>query len=133
MQKIKPIHLLRFGLGIDMLMHGVARMPNLAAFVDHSSAGFKTSFLPMQLVTLFLYILPFVEAIIGLLILIGGKAGRMGFISGGFLMAVLLFGTTSHQDWNIASQQIIYLTAFAIALYFYDREYPELSNKNQVI
>ena len=127
MQKIKPIHLLRFGLGIDMLLHGVVRIPNLDAFVAHSSAGFKTSFLPAVLVTYFLYVLPFAEAIIGLLILVGGKAGRLGFISGGFLMGILLFGTASHQAWDIASQQIIYLVAFAIALMFHDREFNGLS------
>jgi len=76
----------------------------------------------MQLVTMFLYILPFIEGIIGLLILIGGKAGRIGLIGGGFLMSVLLFGTASHQDWPAASQQVIYLTAFAIALSFHDKE-----------
>lgn len=123
MQKIKPIHLLRFGLGIDMLLHGVVRIPNLDAFVAHSSAGFKTSFLPAVLVTCFLYILPFIEAIIGLLILIGGKTSRLGYIAGGFLIGILLFGTASHQAWDVASQQVIYLIAFAIALAFHDREY----------
>ena len=122
MQKIKPIHLLRFGLGIDMLMHGVVRLFNLPAFVEHGIGSFKTSFLPMQLVTGSLYVLPVIEGIIGLLILIGGKASRLGLIGGGFLMSVLLFGTASHQDWSIASQQVIYLTAFAIALYFHDKE-----------
>jgi thiosulfate dehydrogenase (quinone) large subunit len=73
-------------------------------------------------VTDFLYALPFIEVIIGILILLGGKLGRLGFIAGGLFIAVLLFGTTSHQDWNTASQQVIYLTAFAIALMFYDRE-----------
>jgi hypothetical protein len=37
-------------------------------------------------------------------------------------MGILLFGTTSHQDWSTASQQVIYLTAFAIALSFHDRK-----------
>ena len=122
MQKIKPIHILRFGLGIDMLMHGAVRIPNLNAFVEHSISGFKTSFLPTVLVTYFLHVLPFIEGLIGLLILIGGKAGRLGLISGGFLMGILLFGTASHQDWSIASQQVIYLTAFAIALNYHDKE-----------
>jgi len=123
LQKIKSIHLFRFGLGIDMLMHGVVRIPNLEAFVSHSSAGFKTSFLPAVMVTYFLYLLPFIEAIIGLLILIGGKAGRLGYVAGGFLIGILLFGTASHQAWDIASEQVIYLIAFAIALTFHDREY----------
>ena len=120
--KIKPVHLFRIGLGIDMLMHGLVRIPNLQGFVNHSMAGFTTSFLPSVLVRVFLIVLPFLEALIGLMILIGGKIGRAGFVAGGFLMAVLLFGTTSHQDWAVASQQVIYLTAFAIALQFHDKE-----------
>jgi len=120
MQKIKPLHLLRFGLGIDMLLHGLVRIPNLDAFIAHSMGGFKTSFLPPIMVTYFLYVLPFIEAVIGILILVGGKATRLGFIAGGFLMAILLFGTASHQAWDVASQQVIYLVAFAVALMFYD-------------
>jgi thiosulfate dehydrogenase [quinone] large subunit len=127
MIKIKPVHIMKIGLGIDMLMHGVVRIPNLAAFVDHGTSSFKGSFLPEALVTPFLYILPFIEAIIGFMILIGGKAGRLGFIAGGFLMAILLFGTASHQAWDLASQQVIYLVAFAVALMFHDREYGGLS------
>jgi hypothetical protein len=37
-------------------------------------------------------------------------------------MGILLFGTTSHQDWSTASQQVIYLVAFAIALSYHDKE-----------
>jgi thiosulfate dehydrogenase [quinone] large subunit len=122
LQKIKPIHILRFGLGIDMLMHGIVRMPDLTGFVAHSSTGFKTSFLPEALVTAFLYVLPFIEALIGLLILIGGNIGRLGFIAGGFLMAILLFGTASHQAWDLASQQVIYLMAFTFALILHDKK-----------
>lgn len=120
--KIRPVHLLRIGLGIDMLMHGVVRIPNLQGFVNHSMAGFTTSFLPSVLVRWFLTVLPFLEALIGLMILIGGKIGRAGFVAGGFLMAVLLFGTTTRQDWPLVSQQVIYLTAFAIALQFHDQQ-----------
>lgn len=121
MQKIKPIHLLQIGLGIDMLMHGVVRIPHLSMFVNKTSAAFGESFLPLLLVKPFLTVLPFIEALIGLLILIGGKTGRLGLVGGGFLMAVLLFGATSHQDWGTASQQVIYLIAFALALHFHDK------------
>jgi len=123
LQKIKPVHILRLGLGIDMLMHGLVRIPDLAGFVAHSSSGFKTSLLPGVLVTSFLYVLPFIEAIIGILILTGGKVGRLGFITGGFLITVLIFGTASHQAWDVVAQQVIYLIAFAIALTFHDREH----------
>jgi thiosulfate dehydrogenase [quinone] large subunit len=122
MKKIKPLHIMQIGLGVDMLMHGIVRIPNLPAFVAHSTSSFKTSFLPDTLVTPFLYVLPFIEAIIGLLILIGGKTRRLGFIAGGLLITILLFGTATHQAWDLASQQLIYLVAFAVALMFHDSE-----------
>jgi len=122
MKKIKPLHIMQIGLGVDMLMHGLVRIPNLPAFVAHSTSSFKTSFLPDTLVTPFLYVLPFIEAIIGILILVGGKTRRLGFIAGGLIITVLLFGTATHQAWDLASQQLIYLVAFAVALMFHDSE-----------
>jgi thiosulfate dehydrogenase [quinone] large subunit len=59
---------------------------------------------------------------VGLLILIGGKASRIGYIAGGLLITVLIFGTDLHQDWATTSQQMIYLLTFATALYLHDRE-----------
>ena len=125
--KIKPVHLFRIGLGVDMLMHGAVRIPHLDAFVSKTTAGMKGTFLPDVLIHPFLIVLPFIEGLLGLMILVGGKTGRWGLVGGGLFMTVLLFGATSHQDWAIASQQITYLTAFALALYFHDKETSILS------
>lgn len=121
MNKIKPIHILRIGLGIDMLMHGLIRLPILSTFVSKSTAKFGTTFLPSVLVSSFLYALPFIEIVIGALILLGGKVGRAGIVGGGLFMAVLLFGTTVKQEWDVAAEQVTYLVAFALALHFHDR------------
>ena len=122
MNKFKAIHILRIGLGINMLMHGLVRIPNLQGFVTKASGGFASTLMPPVLVSGFLYVLPFLEALVGLLILIGGKAGRIGYIAGGLLITVLIFGTDLHQDWATTSQQMIYLLTFAVALYLHDRE-----------
>ncbi len=45
---------LRLGLGINMLMHGLVRIPKLPAFVAKSSAGFADTLLPEFLTTGFL-------------------------------------------------------------------------------
>jgi thiosulfate dehydrogenase [quinone] large subunit len=128
MNKIKPVHILKIGLGIDMLMHGLIRLPNLAGFVHKSAAGFTDTFLPEALTTAFLYALPFIEAIIGVLILIGGKLGRVGLVGGGLFIAVLLFGTTVKQSWPVAAEQVTYLIAFALALHFHDRHTSDLTS-----
>jgi thiosulfate dehydrogenase [quinone] large subunit len=122
MDKFKAIHILRIGLGINMLMHGLVRIPSLEGFVTKASGGFANTPMPPALVNGFLHVLPFIEALVGLLILIGDKASRIGYIAGGLLITVLIFGTDLHQDWATTSQQMIYLLTFATALYLHDRE-----------
>jgi thiosulfate dehydrogenase [quinone] large subunit len=128
MNKIRPVHILRFGLGINMLTHGLVRLPKLNGFATKMAAMFTDTWLPQALVKPFLYVLPFLELTAGILILIGGKASRAGYLLGGAIMAALLFGTTLREDWNTAGSQMIYVIAFAIALHFYDRD--EISHKS---
>ena len=121
MNKIKPIHLLRIGMGIDMLVHGLIRLPILTTFVSKSAVKFESTPLPSVLVTAFLYAIPFIEIALGVLILWGGKIGRLGLVGGGLFISVLLFGTAVKQEWNVAAEQVTYLIAFALALHFHDR------------
>ncbi len=107
---------LRLGLCINMLMHGLVRIPKLPAFVAKSSAGFADTLLPEFLTTGFLYVLPFAELTCGLLILLGGQFSKWGYALGGLLIAALLFGTPLKEDWATAGIQTIYVIAFAYAL-----------------
>jgi len=107
---------LRLGLGINMLMHGLVRVHKLSAFVAKSSAGFANTLLPKFLTTGFLYVLPFAELTCGLLILLGGQFSKWGYALGGLIIAALLFGTTLTEDWSTAGTQTIYVIAFAYAL-----------------
>ncbi|GAB3923069.1 DoxX family protein [Mucilaginibacter myungsuensis] len=122
MDKIKPLHLLKIGLGINMLMHGLSRVSNVQGFVEKMSSGFADSFLRMVLVKAFLTVLPFAEALVGLLIFFNGKIGRLGLIAGGLLISVLIFGSTAKQDWNAAGQQMIYLITFGLTLHLHDKQ-----------
>ncbi|MCJ8210711.1 hypothetical protein MUY27_13420 [Mucilaginibacter sp. RS28] len=122
MNKFKAIHIFRIGLGINMLMHGIVRIPNLPAFVAKSGAAFGSTILPPALTNAFLYVLPFLEALTGLLILLGGRLSRLGYITGGLIISVLIFGTTLLQDWGLAGQQVVYIIAFALALYLHDQQ-----------
>ncbi len=107
---------LRVGLGINMLMHGLVRIPKLPAFVAKSSAGFADTLLPEFLTIGFLYALPFAELICGLLILLGGQFSKWGYTLGGLIITALLFGTTLKEDWSTAGTQMVYVIAFAYAL-----------------
>ncbi|MCX6217262.1 DoxX family membrane protein [Spirosoma sp.] len=108
--------ILRIGLGINMLMHGLVRLPKLSAFVDKTEAGFAATILPSLLTKAFLYTLPFLELATGILILLGSEFTRWGYFLGGILIAALLLGTTLKEDWNSAGTQMIYVIAFYLAL-----------------
>ena len=107
---------MRIGLGINMLMHGLVRIPKLNTFVAKTAVGFANTFMPEVVTKGFLYTLPFVEFIIGVLILLGGQFIKWGYLSGGVLIGLLLFGTTLKEDWTGASTQMIYVIAFYLAL-----------------
>lgn len=122
MKPFRAIHIFRIGLGINMLMHGLVRIPNLSGFVNKMLPMFADTFMPTALTSAFLHALPFIEALVGVMILIGGQLSRIGYILGGVLIAVLIFGTDLRQDWATAGQQMIYIIAFGLALYLYDKE-----------
>lgn len=107
---------MRLGLGINMLMHGLVRVPKLSAFVAKTGAGFAETALPAALTNAFLYVLPFVELVSGLLILAGGRFIKWGYFIGGLTIAALLFGTTLKEDWGTAGSQVVYVIAFYLAL-----------------
>ena len=107
---------IRIGLGITMLMHGLVRIPKLNTFVAKTGATFANTLLPPILTKAFLFTLPFIELVIGLLILVGGQFGKWGYLMGGILMGALLFGTTLKEDWSGAGNQLIYVIAFYLAL-----------------
>ncbi|AUD02053.1 DoxX family protein [Spirosoma pollinicola] len=107
---------IRIGLGVNMLMHGLVRLPKLTAFVTKTEVGFATTILPTLLTRAFLYTLPFVELTIGILILLGGQLTKWGYFAGGLVISLLLFGTTLKEDWSGAGLQMTYIIAFYLAL-----------------
>lgn len=107
---------IRLGLGINMLMHGLVRIPKLSAFVSKMSTGFSQTILPEILTRAFLYTLPFAELTSGVLILLGGQFSKWGYFLGGLIISALLFGTTLKEDWSGAANQLIYVIAFYLAL-----------------
>lgn len=108
--------IIRLGLGINMLMHGLVRLPKLSGFVNKMAVGFAGTVLPDVLTRAFLYTLPFVELASGVLILLGGQFSKWGYFIGGLTIGALLFGTTLKEDWATAGTQMIYVIAFYLAL-----------------
>ena len=105
--------LLRIALGLNIFLHGVARLiAGPANFVASLTKMFENTILPTALVVPFGYTLPWLEGIIGLLILIGLRT-RDALVAGSLLMLVLTFGTILRQDWNVAAIQLFYSAIYA--------------------
>ena len=107
----------RITLGINILIHGLGRIlgPGAAGFAAKTAAEFANTPLPAALVHLFLIVLPFAEAMLGTLILLGLFL-RWALALGGLLIATLVFGTALRSDWNIVGIQMIYAITYFLLL-----------------
>ena len=109
----------RFTFGINIMMRGVVRIAlGQAAFVTYMLTQFKdVPVMPPAFLVPFATVLPYVESVVGLLILIGFQT-RAALVVGGLLIAALTFGTMMRNDFTIAWLQLTYAIAFFLLLAF---------------
>jgi len=87
--------LLRVTLGLNIFMHGTSRLlAGVGSFVTGMTKIFQNTLLPKAVVVPFGYALPWLEADLGILIIIGFRT-REALVSGALLMLALTFGTAS--------------------------------------
>ncbi|MFC5050567.1 DoxX family membrane protein [Rubritalea spongiae] len=107
--------LARIGMGINMLVHGLVRLPKLNGFVDYITGQFEKTALPSLMVKPYAYAVPFVELGIGVLLILG-LLTRQTLVVAMFLMLSLIFGTCLLENWANAGSQMVYLAYFAVLL-----------------
>jgi len=107
--------LLRLAAGASMLGHGLVRLPKLAGFSQWMVTTFQKSILPQALVTPFSYVLPIAEFVIGLLLVLG-LFTRAALVAGGIVMVVLIFGSTTIEEWDAIPSQLTHAFFFGILL-----------------
>lgn len=107
--------LLRVGLGINFLMHGFSRVPHLAVFVNHTKTMFAKTWLPLPIVTVIGYTIPFVELTLGALLILGLFL-RPVLVAGFLFMFMLTVGVCLAQNWSVASEQLIYMITLGLLL-----------------
>jgi thiosulfate dehydrogenase (quinone) large subunit len=111
---------LRATLGVNIFFHGLSRiLAGPAAFAATLVQQFHATPLPSGMVSAFAHALPWVEAVIGLLLLLGA-ATRFALCAGALLILLLTFGSALHQDWDVAGFQLIYAAVYAALLAFRD-------------
>jgi thiosulfate dehydrogenase [quinone] large subunit len=110
---------LRIAVGINLLMHGVSRMiAGPGEFAAKLVMQFSHAPLPAWSVWFFGLILPSIEALLGLLILIGLRT-RAALIAASLLIALLTFGSALLQDWAAAGTQLTYALVYSTLIFLH--------------
>ncbi|HZD77169.1 MAG TPA: DoxX family membrane protein [Acidobacteriaceae bacterium] len=110
--------LLRVIIGVNLAVHGISRLlAGPHAFATSLVGMFHATALPAWSVLSFGLALPWVEAALGLLILLG-LATRFALIAASLTILMLTFGSTLRQDWQSAGLQLIYAAIYAALLVF---------------
>jgi thiosulfate dehydrogenase [quinone] large subunit len=110
--------LLRAIIGVNLAVHGISRLlAGPHAFAASLVGMFHATPLPAWSVMSFGLVLPWVEAALGLLILLG-LATRFALIAASLTILALTFGATLRQDWESAGLQLIYAVIYAALLAF---------------
>ncbi len=86
--------LLRLALGLNIAMHGVTRflLTGVSQFVKATTALFQNTPLPYWQVRAFATALPYLEFLVGVLLILGFWT-RFALTAGSLLMLALIFGT----------------------------------------
>ncbi|MEO6909875.1 MAG: DoxX family membrane protein [Edaphobacter sp.] len=109
--------LLRMVVGLNLMMHGVSRMlAGTATFASKLTEQFAHTLLPGSSVWAFGMSLPAIEALLGLLLLIGLRT-RAALIGGSLLIMVLTFGASLEQNWPVAGLQLTYALIYSVLLF----------------
>ena len=108
--------ILRLTMGVNMFTHGVARLLDLDKFNGWLISQFSNTILPEFIVSISSYMIPFVELIIGILLILGLFTSR-ALLVGSLLIVALVFGSGLQENWNVMSSQMIYAIFFFILSY----------------
>jgi thiosulfate dehydrogenase [quinone] large subunit len=112
--------LLRVAVGVNFAGHGLIRLYiGLGHFANSTAEHLSKSPLPHGLVVGFLYVVPIVETVVGVALVLGVLT-RLALIGGALLMIALTVGVTSNQEWDIASQQLLYSLVLFVLLFLWE-------------
>jgi thiosulfate dehydrogenase (quinone) large subunit len=115
--------LLRIALGVNFAGHGLIRIHNGAAtFAQTTAEHLAKSPLPQSLIYAFSYAIPFIEAILGLTLILGVFT-RVSLIAGAVFMMTLTIGVTANQQWDLATQQLLYTVVFFVLLFLLEHNH----------
>jgi thiosulfate dehydrogenase (quinone) large subunit len=110
--------LLRITFGVNFAGHGLIRIyDGVGAFAHTTTEHLAKSPLPQSLIVGFSYAIPYLEAILGLTLILGVFT-RISLICGAVFLMALTIGVTANQQWDLAGQQLLYSLVFFVLLFF---------------
>ncbi len=112
--------LFRVTLGVNILGHGLVRIiyfgpGGLEPWVLEQAALFEGHLLPMWLVHGFLYTLPFIEIVLGVLTALG-LFTLEALVAGTLMMFVLVFGNLARQAWGTVGNNMHYVLYYCLLI-----------------
>ncbi len=108
--------LLRIVFGVNIFFHGLSRLlGDHAAFLAYLSQQMAKAPLPKSILPPFAAALPWTEAAIGLLLLLG-LFTRFALVAGSLVLIILMAGITLAQNWDVAGIQLIYCAIYFVLL-----------------
>ena len=109
--------LLRIALGVNFAGHGFTRILNgVGLFAATTAEHMGRAPLPHWFVLGFGYAIPWIEAVLGLALILG-MGTRLALAGGALFMMALTAGVTSNQQWDVAGQQLLYSLVFFVLLF----------------
>lgn len=108
MSRILSSFVARMALGVNILIHGIVRLPKQDSFSAWMVDLYKDSMLPSSVVQLWSYAVPYIETTLGALVIIGLFTRQTLFALGLFLVALIL-GSCLIEKWEWAAFQMIYI------------------------
>ena len=121
--------LFRITLGVNIFFHGFMRIiSDTGAWVDSQVALFTESFLPTAWVTAFLWVLPFVEVIMGAMLTVGFYTYWVS-VAGALMMLDLIFGNLTRQAWPTVGNNMHYTVYFCLLIAFHPYDWLALDRR----
>jgi len=113
--------LARITLGINFFIHGLVRIPKLSQFAEGVLGGFEGSILPAMLVEPIAYAIPFIELILGAMILLG-VFSRKALTASAILMIILITGSAFKEDWGAVGTQMLYALYIFFLIFYLEND-----------
>lgn len=105
-------HTTRLAIGVSIFIHGAVRFPKLSSFAHSRLEMFSDTFIAGTPTLVMCHIIPFLEAITGILILAGGKLARYGLTLGIATMGILMFGATLSENFDLLISMLLHVIVF---------------------